>query len=96
MTQVARPNPPNFGPGFVSKFSENVYASSTFCFEGLSGLEMLRCLFFYAVKIANKEPFSSFRQCSEGSVRGVAPGDSATTSNAAEVSGREDWGSQEV
>ncbi len=45
LTQVTRPNPPNFGPGFVSKFSKNVYACFTFCFEGLPGLEMLRCLF---------------------------------------------------
>lgn len=67
-----------------------------FLFEGLSGLEMLRCLFFMLSRLLTKEPFSSFRQCSEGSVRGVAPGDSATTSNAAEVSGREDWSSQEV
>ena len=95
MTQVTRPNPPNFGPGFVSKFSKSLYASSTFWFEGLSGLEMLRCLFFMLSRLLTKEPFS-FRQCSEGSVRGVAPGDSATTSNAAEVSGGEDWSSQEV
>lgn len=47
-------------------------------------------------RLLTKDPLSSFRQCSEGSVWGVAPGDSATTSNAAEVSGREDWSSQEV
>lgn len=39
---------------------------------------------------------ASLRQCAEGSVRGVAPGDPAAAPDAAEVSRRSDWGPQEV
>lgn len=67
LTQVARPNPPNFGPGFVSKFSKIIYAFS-FWFEGLSYLDVLQGLFLMLSRLLTKYPFSSFRQCSEGSV----------------------------
>lgn len=39
---------------------------------------------------------ASLRQCAEGSVRGVAPGDPAAAPDAAEVSGGEDRRPQEV
>lgn len=43
LTQVPRPNPPNFGSGFVSKFSKKIICISGISFEGLLGSQIYFC-----------------------------------------------------